>query len=359
MKLQTDHYHIISSDPKMKEIFQLIDKVASVDSTVIIYGESGTGKELIARALHLNSHKAKKPFITVNCGAIPEELMESELFGHEKGSFTGAIRTRIGRFEMANGGSIFLDEIGDMSPLLQVRLLRVLQNKSFERVGGGVTINVDVRVVAATHRNLEQEMGREKFREDLYYRLNVIPIHLPPLRERKSDIPILVKHFVNYFNKIMRKEINNIPEKTLKYLMDYDWPGNIRELENLMERLVILNGKGSISPEDLPGKILGKSIEKADTNQRELFTEDNSAAEDDSAVEAIVLRETFQPKFFVGIPDEGIDLKKMIENFEKDLIIEALDKTDWVKNKAASLLGLNRTTLVEKIKKLKLIRDMT
>lgn len=352
MKLQTDHYHIISSHPKMKEVFQLVDKVASADSTVIIYGESGTGKELIAQALHLNSHKAKKPFVTVNCGAIPEELMESELFGHEKGSFTGAIRTRIGRFEKANGGSIFLDEIGDMSPLLQVKLLRVLQSKSFERVGGGETIKVDVRVVAATHQNLEQAMEKGKFREDLFYRLNVIPIHLPALRERKSDIPILVKHFVTYFNKIMQKKVNNIPEETIKYLMDYDWPGNIRELENLMERLVILNGRGAIYPEDLPEKILGKSIEKADANQRELFAED-------SVAESIALRDTFQTKFFVGITDQGIDLKKMIEDFEKELIVEALGKTDWVKNKAAGLLGLNRTTLVEKIKKLKLSRDRT
>lgn len=351
MKLQTDYYHIISSHPKMNEIFQLIDKVAPTDSTVIIYGESGTGKELIARALHFNGKKFKKPFITVNCGAIPEELLESELFGHEKGSFTGAIRTRIGRFELANGGTIFLDEIGDMSPSLQVKILRVLQNKSFERVGGTETINVDVRIVAATNKNLEQAIEEGKFREDLFYRLNVIPVHLPALRERKTDIPVLVNHFVEYFNETMQKQITEVPDETLKYLIDYNWPGNIRELENLMERLVILSGKGAIYPQDLPERVLGKPAEEINKDQKELFTDD-----DIIAAESLALREAFKPKFFVGITDEGVDLKKMVEDFEKELIVEALDKTDWVKNKAAELLGLNRTTLVEKIKKLQLVR---
>tara|TARA_B100000315_G_scaffold138699_1_gene127762 strand:+ start:542 stop:1555 length:1014 start_codon:yes stop_codon:yes gene_type:complete len=336
----------------MNEIFQLVDKVAPTDSTVIIYGESGTGKELIARALHFNGKKLKKPFITVNCGAIPEELLESELFGHEKGSFTGAIRTRIGRFEQANGGTIFLDEIGDMSSVLQVKILRVLQNKSFERVGGTETINADVRIVAATNKNLEQAIKEGKFREDLYYRLNVIPIHLPALRERKTDIPSLLTHFVEYFNETMQKQITEVPDETLKYLMDYNWPGNIRELENLVERLVVLNGKGTISPNSLPERILGKPLEDINIDQKELFSDDNVAAE------SLALRDAFKPKFFVGITDEGVDLKKMVEDFEKELIVEALDRTDWVKNKAAGLLGLNRTTLVEKIKKLQLSREV-
>ncbi len=352
MKLQTDHYHIISSHPKMNEIFQLVDKVAPTDSTVIIYGESGTGKELIARALHFSGKKSKKPFIIVNCGAIPEELLESELFGHEKGSFTGAIRTRIGRFEQANGGTIFLDEIGDMSPSLQVKILRVLQNKSFERVGGTETITADVRIVAATNKNLEQAIEEGKFREDLYYRLNVIPVHLPALRERKTDIPVLVRHFVKYFNETMQKQIPEVPNETLKYLVDYNWPGNIRELENLMERLVVLNSKGAIYPQNLPERVLGKPAEEINKDQKELFNDDNTVAE------SLALRDAFQPKFFVGITDEGVDLKKMVEDFEKELIVEALDRTDWVKNKAAGLLGLNRTTLVEKIKKLQLFREV-
>ena len=351
MKMQIGHYHIISSHPKMNDIFQLVDKVAPTDSTVIIYGESGTGKELIARALHFNGKKSNKPFITVNCGAIPEDLLESELFGHEKGSFTGAIRTRIGRFEQANGGTIFLDEIGDMNPVLQVKILRVLQNRTFERVGGAETIDADVRIIAATNKNLEQSIEKGKFREDLYYRLNVFPIHLPPLRERKSDIPGLVNHFVKYFNETMQKQITEIADETIKYLMEYNWPGNIRELENLMERAVILNGKGAIYPDSLPEKVLGKPVEQVNTDQKELFTDEDAAAE------SLALREAFKPQFFVGITDEGINLKKMVEDFEKELIVEALDKTDWVKNKAAGLLGLNRTTLVEKIKKMELTRE--
>lgn len=348
MNPQTKYSNIVSSSAKMKEVFQLVDKVASTNSTVIVYGESGTGKELIARALHFNSNRANKPFITVNCGAIPGDLIESELFGHEKGSFTGAIHTRIGRFEQAHTGTIFLDEIGDMSPVLQVKLLRVLQERSFERLGGSETIKVNTRVIAATHRILEQSVKQGKFREDLFYRLNVIPIHIEPLRKRKSDIPILVRHFLKHFCETKQKETTKISDKALQYLMDYYWPGNVRELENLIERLVILNGKGTIYPEDLPENILGKSIEKASTNQKELFPEDNFNAE------SFALREAFQPKFHVGITDEGVNLKKLVEDFEKELIIESLEKTDWVKDKAAKLLGLKRTTLVEKIKKLKL-----
>lgn len=352
MKLQTKHYNIISCDPKMKEVFRIVDKVCSTDSTIIIFGESGTGKELIAKALHYNSTNAKNPLITVNCGAIPKDLIESELFGHEKGAFTGAIHTRIGRFEKANGGTIFLDEIGEMSPVLQVKLLRVLQERSFERVGGAETIKVDVRVIAATNQNLEEAVEKGKFRADLYYRLNVIPIYLPPLRERRTDIPILVHHFTRYFNETKQKEIAEISEETIKCLTNYSWPGNIRELQNLMERLVILNGKGAIYPKDLPDKILGENFKKADVPSKI-----ESLPEEDSAYESSILRDAFRPKFYVGITEEGIDIKKMVEDFEKELIIEALEKTNWVKNKAAGLLRLNRTTLVEKIKKLKLTRD--
>ena len=354
MKPQTENYNIISSDPKMLELFRSVDQVSATDSTVMINGESGTGKELIARAIHYNSaHKGKKPFITVNCGAIPEDLVESELFGHEKGAFTGAIYTRIGRFEQADGGTIFLDEIGDMNPVLQVKFLRVLQEKSFERVGGAEEIKVNIRVIAATNCDLEEAVKKGKFRSDLYYRLNVIPLYLPPLRERKSDIPMLVKNFAEHFNKTKQKNITDIHEETLNCLINYHWPGNIRELENLMERLVVLhNGKGTIYSKDLPEKILGKySKKEAKVSEIEPFHEENFVAE------SLVLRDAFRPKFFVGISEEGIDLKKMIENFEKELILEALDETNWVKNRAASLLGLNRTTLVEKIKKLKLERE--
>jgi len=312
--------NLIGTSEAMQQVYTLIEKVADSDSTVLIYGESGTGKELVARTIHYNSPRRNRPLIPVNCGAIPEDLLESEMFGHERGAFTGATAMRMGRFELADGGTIFLDEIGDMSPSLQVKLLRVLQEKSFERVGGTKTIRVDVRILAATNQDLEKAVAERRFREDLYYRLNVIPIHIPPLRERKEDIPLLVDHFLRQFTSQKRRDVDGISPEVIQILMEYPWPGNVRELENLIERLVILKGKGTIVPEDLPEKYL--------TRPRRM----GSAPE-------------------IQIPDEGIDFDAAVEAFENALIIQALQKAGGVKNKAAQYLRLNRTTLVEKIKR--------
>jgi DNA-binding NtrC family response regulator len=312
--------NLVGTSPAMQQVFQLIEKVADAESTVLILGESGTGKELVARAIHFNSHRAEKPMIPVNCGAIPESLLESELFGHERGAFTGAARTRIGRFELANGGTIFLDEVGDMSPALQVKLLRVLQEQSFERVGGTKSIQVDVRIIAATNRNLEGAIACGEFREDLYYRLSVIPLNLPPLRERKEDIPLLLQHFMDQFNRMRDRKLQGFSPGALHMLMNYHWPGNVRELENLVDRVVVLKGQGIVEPEDLPDKM------------RTIWTPSPSAA-------------------MVGIPDEGFCLAIAVREFERELISRALQKADGVKNRAAQLLGIKRTTLIEKLKR--------
>jgi len=305
----------------MKTIFETIEKVAKSDSTVIIYGESGTGKELVARAIHFNSNRNNFPLIPVNCGAIPEDLLESELFGHEKGAFTGAIRNRLGRFELAQGGSIFLDEIGDMSPTLQVKVLRVIQEKQFERIGGVKTINADVRIITATNQNLELAVAEKRFREDLFYRINVIPIHLPALRERGPDIAILANHFLQKFAQTKKKEVTRITPEAIACMLHYPWPGNVRELENLIEMLVVMKEDDEIRLEDLPLKI------------RQFKTETQSFRK-------------FQ------VPDEGIDFNELVYQFEKDILLNALSKSNGVKNRAAKLLNLNRTTLVEKLKRL-------
>jgi len=324
LKARYKFENIVGTSERMQKIFGLIDKVASTDSTVLILGESGTGKELVARALHYNSLRSSNAFVPVNCGAIPEELLESELFGHEKGAFTGAFRTRIGRFELASGGSIFLDEISEMSPNLQVKLLRVIQEREFERVGGVKTIRADVRIIAATNRNLEEEVAEGRFREDLYYRLNVIPVHLPPLRERTDDIPLLVKHFLEkYANGKSTRKVE-FSKKALPALMRYRWPGNVRELENLVERMVVLSDSDLIDVADLPEKVLAGGT---------------------SASSVIPL---------IDLPETGIDLSTAVNEFERSIIVQALNKSNWVKNRAAKLLHVNRTTLVEKIKKQKL-----
>ncbi|OGQ04116.1 MAG: Fis family transcriptional regulator [Deltaproteobacteria bacterium RIFCSPLOWO2_12_FULL_44_12] len=311
---------IIGKSDAIQSVFELVEKVADTDSTILILGESGTGKELIAKAIHYNSRRKDKPLVTVNCAAIPEELLETELFGHMKGSFTGAIATKEGRFKAANGGTIFLDEIGDMSPKLQVKLLRVLQERKYEPVGSTQTEEVDVRILAATNQNLEEAVKKGRFREDLYYRLHVIPIQVPALRERMEDIPLLSSHFIQKYNKESNKEVSGVSDKARQIFSHYPWPGNIRELENLMESLVILKSKGEIEEKDLPEKIRGyKTAHKGNTQ--------------------------------VNIPDTGLSLRHALSAFENELILKALQKTGWNKNKAATLLKLNRTTLVEKIKK--------
>jgi DNA-binding NtrC family response regulator len=317
--------NIIGVSEPMVQVFDLIRKVADTDSTVLITGESGTGKELVARAIHFRSQRQANPLIPVNCAAIPEDLLESELFGHEKGAFTHAIRTRIGRFEQAHGGTIFLDEIGDMSPSLQVKILRVLQDRQFERIGGHRTIKVDIRVVAATNKDLQKLVQQGAFREDLYYRLNVIPIHLPPLRERQSDIPLLVNHFLQEFSHKKKKRLQRVTPAAMRLLTAYHWPGNVRELENLMERLVILSEGDTLDVQDLP--------------------------------EHLVQEGPAEPAWRLAeIPATGLPLQKILSDLERQLIIKALQQTNWVKNQAAQLLQLNRTTLIEKIKKQKITR---
>ncbi len=244
--------NIIGNSKVMSQVYDLISQVTKSDATVLIRGESGTGKELVAHAIHYNSLRASKPFIKVNCGALPESVVESELFGHDKGAFTGAIATRKGRFELAHGGTIFLDEIGDLSPTTQIKLLRVLQEKEFERVGGATTIKTDVRIIAATNRELEQLISEEKFRQDLYYRLNVFPIHVPPLRERKTDIPLLADFFTEKYSKLNHKNIKRISTPAIDMLMTYHWPGNVRELENCLERAVLLSSDNVIHGRHLP-----------------------------------------------------------------------------------------------------------
>ncbi|WP_081653478.1 sigma-54 dependent transcriptional regulator [Bacteriovorax sp. DB6_IX] len=313
---------MIGRSKVMKKIFERIRKVASSNSTVLIGGPSGTGKELVAQAIHKMSMRQDQNMVSVNCGAIPGELLESELFGHEKGAFTGAISTRMGRFEVANNGTIFLDEIGDMPLLLQVKLLRVLQNREIERVGSTGPIPVDVRIVTATHRDLEKSVTDGNFREDLFYRLNVIPIKIPALKERKEDIPLLISYFLSRFVSADGRNAIDFEDETLAILTNYEWPGNVRELENLIERLVILRGGSSIRPEDLPPKILALS------NHSVVNTDD-----------------------LYQLPDDGLDLKRFLTGVEESLIKQALDKTKGNKNQASKLLHMNRTTLIEKMKK--------
>ena len=342
INLESESFRIVGESPSIREVFDVVERAAGSQSTVMIYGESGTGKELIARALHMNSPRASKPFIAVNCGAIPHELLESELFGYEKGSFTGAVNTRIGRMELAHKGTIFLDEIGDMPTSLQVKLLRVLAEREIDRIGSTKPTPIDIRVITATHRNLEEAIKVGKFRADLFYRLNIIPINLPPLRERKTDIPLLANHFLKQFNGATKSK--TISNEAMNFLVNYSWPGNIRELANFVERMVVLSIGSTIMPKDLPDKVLGDV-------QKEKF---QPLEEKEEGSPALMLQQSLKQSFYVGIPEEGINLKKTVEEFEKELLLEALEKTGWVKNKAANLLGLNRTTLVEKLKKLQI-----
>jgi Nif-specific regulatory protein len=310
--------NVVGGSGKMKAVYEVVDRVAPTKSTVLIRGESGTGKELIARALHYNSPRAEKPFVRVSCAALPESLLESELFGHEKGAFTGAVEARKGRFELADGGTLFLDEIGDISPATQVKLLRVLQERKFERVGGVKTLAVDVRVIAATNRDLELALRQHLFREDLYYRLNVIPIFLPPLREREEDMDLLIEHFLARFNDENGKQARLSPA-VLERLRAYSWPGNVRELENCIERLVVLSRGDMVEPEDLPLSI----------------REGGALLASPSAV-----------------PAGGTALlPQALADIEKAQILDALRKSGGVQLRAAKLLGYTTRQLGYKIRK--------
>jgi two-component system, NtrC family, response regulator HydG len=316
-ELQTGFGEIIGDSKAIKEIFTIINQVASNDTTVLIQGESGTGKELVARAIHNKSNRADKPFIKVNCGALNDNLLESELFGHDKGAFTGAIRQKKGRFELADSGTLFLDEIGDVSPSMQVKLLRVLQENEFERVGGETTIKTDVRIISSTNKDLPKLISEEIFRDDLFYRLSVIPIRLPALRERKEDIPLLVSFFLKKLAEKMRQPAKTIGAEEIKILQEYSWPGNIRELENLVERLVVICPTENVEFDLIARHLTGKS------------------------------------SLSNGI--ENLPLDEAIYNFEKNLIQQAMKKADGVKNRAAKLLGIKTSALYYKLEKFGMI----
>ena len=319
VKKQYQFDKIIGQSQPVLKLLEMIKKISNSSSTVLITGESGTGKELVAKSIHFNSEYSQGPFIPVHCGAIPKDLLESELFGHIKGSFTGAIKDRIGRFQMAKAGTLFLDEISTMDLSTQVKLLRVLQEKEFQPVGGDQIIQSQARVIAASNDNLELAVKKGAFRKDLYYRLNVIPLLISPLREKAEDIPLLIKHFIKNFNKGRTRKLKGLSESAMYYLCQYDWTGNIRELENMIERLCVLTETDTVQDTDLPTK----------------YRDQNN--------------EPIQNK--VDIPEGGLDFNNTVNSFENELILKALKKTKWNRNQAAKLLKLNRTTLLEKIKK--------
>ncbi|MDF3070467.1 MAG: sigma-54-dependent Fis family transcriptional regulator [Polyangiaceae bacterium] len=310
---------VIGLSESLVEVYRVIDRVADTTCTILVTGESGTGKELVARAVHRASPRAPKAFVAVNCGAIPEALLESELFGHARGAFTGAHANKVGRIAMAEGGTLFLDEIGEMPMSLQVKLLRVLQAREYSPVGDNRTLKADVRIVAATNVNLENAVQAGTFREDLYYRLNVIHLTVPALRERPEDVPLLMQHFLKKAKeKVGRTKIGGVSRAAAQILADYQWPGNVRELENTIERAVLLCQGDLIEPKDLPQRLCGLGVEKR-----------------------------MSPR----LPDAGLDLRNAVESFENQLIRQALERTKWNKKQAATLLGLNRTTLVEMLKR--------
>jgi transcriptional regulator with PAS, ATPase and Fis domain len=328
---------LVGESLAIQDVLKTIDKISQTDSTVLITGESGVGKELVARAIHEKSARATKALVVVNCAAIPAELIEAELFGHMKGAFTGATQNRLGRFEAAHGGTIFLDEVGELPMHLQAKLLRVIQTRQFEAVGSNKTIEVDVRIIAATNRDLEAAVQKREFREDLYYRLNVIPLKIPALRERKTDIPALIQHFITQFNGATGHTVEMPQGQILDALMAYDWPGNVRELENLIERLVILKGQGSVDLGDLPHRIFQK------------FAEGRPAGTG-------AMSEWEFPRMV--LPTSGLDLKVIVEAFENHLVDQALARTGNNKNRASELLQMNRTTLVEKLRKRGMIQTV-
>ncbi|HHO69382.1 MAG TPA: sigma-54-dependent Fis family transcriptional regulator [Gammaproteobacteria bacterium] len=335
---------LVGTSRAVQQVRKMIQQVADSNANVLILGESGTGKEVVARNLHYYSSRRDKLFVPVNCGAIPGDLLESELFGHEKGAFTGAISARQGRFELAEGGTLFLDEIGDMSLPMQVKLLRVLQERTFERVGSNKSIEADVRIIAATHRNLEEAIGEGKFREDLFYRLNVFPIEMPPLRERVEDIPLLVTELIRRIEHEKRGSVR-LTQGAILALCQYNWPGNVRELANLVERLAILYPFGVVDVGDLPEKFQTDSV----TSTPKLEADAMTAA----AVAPVDYDLLAEPR----LPRDGLDLKEHLSNLEIGFIKQALDDANGVVARAAKRLGMRRTTLVEKLRKYGLQRS--
>jgi DNA-binding NtrC family response regulator len=314
LRAEVDRYFIVGRSPKMRQIYDLITRVADTNATILINGESGVGKELIARAIHQQSQRRLNPFVAVNCAAISEHLVESELFGHERGAFTGAIEMHRGKFELAHTGTLFLDEVGSLRLDLQAKLLRVLQEREFERVGGGKTIRTDVRIVAASNQDLKQMAAERTFREDLFYRLNVIPVHVPPLRDRREDIPLLVNHFLRKYNKDFGRQVQGITSEALALLTHYHWPGNVRELENVIERLVVLSRHRILDIEDMPLDL--KSVQGQLAH--DLFT-------------------------------TGADLRQAKAEFERHYIVQTLERCGWNQTEAAKRLGIHRNTLLTKM----------
>jgi two-component system response regulator PilR (NtrC family) len=317
-----ERYHfqnIIGQSPKMLELYDLLEKVSPTKTNILITGESGTGKELVAKAIHYSSPRKDKPFVTLNCGAIPETLIESELFGHMKGAFTDAIATKKGLFEVADEGTILLDEISELPLMMQVKLLRVLQDREFKRVGGTEDIRVDVRIISATNKDLEEAVREKRFREDLYYRLNVIQIKLPSLRERREDIPVLTKHFLKKYSEELNKNISTVSSDALRILLDYNYPGNVRELQNIIERAVALESSQELSPQNLSSYLDEQTPVKKGLD--------------------------------LDIPTDGIDLEKVVEEIERTLLLKALDKTKGIKKKAAELLHINFRSMRYRLEK--------
>jgi Nif-specific regulatory protein len=330
--------NIIGDSPAMHEVFATVGQVANSRATVLLLGETGTGKEMIAKAIHYNSPRKEKPFVRVNCGALTGTLLESELFGHVKGSFTGAIRDKIGRFEAADGGTIFLDEIGTLEPQLQVKLLRVLQEREFERVGDTQTVKVDVRVIAATNVDLQEEVAKENFREDLFYRLNVVSVYLPPLRNRREDIPRLIDYFLDKYNALNDRRLRRISRDMLNVLLRYPWPGNVRELENAIERAVVLS-----NDEDFTEELLPLSVR--------MFAAQRRTSQSTESIETLTRRLSDQAMADYELR-EGEIYQLVIDQIEHALIDRALAKCGGVKTKAADFLGINRNTLNKKVKEL-------
>jgi len=343
--LESEDYEqgIVGRSPVMQNVFKIIGQLAASDATALITGETGTGKELVARAIYHHSQRSEKPFLAINCAAIPEQLLESELFGHEKGAFTGAVGQRIGRFEQCDGGTIFLDEIGDMTPATQTKILRVLQNGTFERVGGNTPIKVDVRVIAATNKPLDQAVAEKQFREDLFYRLNVVRIQLPPLRDRRDDIPLLINYFLKKFAQEKQSAPKSISSSALTALENHHWPGHVRELENVIHRALVMAKGDAILPGDLPGEVTGTQPAGAPAT-----ASSTPVADADSATLAAQL-------FRWARRDPA---RKIIPAVERELIIHALKETGGNQVHAAKLLGITRATLRKRVEKFQIHREL-